>query len=50
MGKETLSSPGSAKSPIQDKPKSSMLRHILIKWTKIKAKEKRLQQQGKSNK
>ena len=35
-------SPGSAESPRQDKPKENTMRHIVIKLTKIKDKEKLL--------
>ena len=34
------SSPRGTKSPIQDKPKEKLPRHILIKWTKTKHKER----------
>ena len=40
-GKEnSQSSPSSTKSPIQDKPRRNTPRHILIKLTKTKHKEK----------
>ena len=40
MKRNSKSSPGRAESLIQDKPKEKQAKHILIKLTKIKHKEK----------
>ena len=40
MEKETVNQVQEAKSPIQDKPKEKHARHILIKLTEIKHKER----------
>ena len=41
--KESQSSPRGTKSPLQDRPKRNMPRHILIKLTKTKHKERILE-------
>ena len=49
LEKETVTQLKNMLSPIQDVPKRNVPRHIVIKMTKIKGKEKILKQQGKSN-
>ena len=51
MGKETVTQVQEAQRvPYRINPRKSTPRHILMKLTKIKFKEKILKQQGKSNK
>ena len=51
MGKEIVSQVQEAQRvPYRINPRRDMPRHILIKLSKIKDKEKELKQQGKNNK
>ena len=51
MEKETINQVQEAQRvPYQINPRRNMPRHILIKLTKIKHKERILKQQGRSNK